>query len=104
MQFTAIGDRRRVWQIPYMRSDDSAVGAQHLAIDPATVPAGEERHHIGDVLGLAQPFHLRGFPLSCPDDGLSRFRYQATATTTSADEVSLLILRSRKRRNGRSTR
>ena len=35
-------------------SDDAAVGAQHLAVDPAAVGAGEEGDGVGDVLRLAE--------------------------------------------------
>ena len=41
------------------RSDDPAIGAQHLAVDPATVRSGEERHRVGDILGLAEPLQRR---------------------------------------------
>src|SRR5690349_17676547 len=36
------------------RSDNSAVGAQNLSVDPAAIRAGQEGNHTGDVLGLSQ--------------------------------------------------
>ena len=37
-----------------LQSDDAAVGAQHLAVDPAAIGAGEEGHGGGDVIGRAE--------------------------------------------------
>src|ERR1700722_14441736 len=39
-----------------MPSDDPAIGAQRLAVDPDAVRAGKEGDRGGDVLGLAEPF------------------------------------------------
>src|SRR5262245_31570486 len=48
-----IGVERRP---PYsLRSDGSAVGAQHLPVDPPAVGAGQEGDATGDILGRPQP-------------------------------------------------
>ena len=39
-----------------MGSDDPAIGAQRLAVDPDAVRAREEGDRSGDILGLAEPF------------------------------------------------
>ena len=43
-------------------SGHAAVGAQHLAVDPAAVRAGQEGHDAGDVVRLAQPLERLGQP------------------------------------------
>src|SRR5690242_2437101 len=42
------------------RSDHAAVGAQHLAVHPAAVRTGQERHHAGNVFRRAQALQRRG--------------------------------------------
>jgi hypothetical protein len=46
----------RGWYAWCFGSDDPAVDADGLAIDPAAVRASEEGDGGGDVFGLAQPF------------------------------------------------
>src|SRR4051812_46238379 len=48
-------------------SDDAAVGAERLAVDPAAVRAGEKRDHARDVVGLAEALERRSLR-ELPDD------------------------------------
>jgi hypothetical protein len=42
-----------------MGSDDPAIGAQRLAVDPGAVRTCEEGHRVGDILRLAETFQRR---------------------------------------------
>jgi len=43
-------------------SDDSAIGAQYLAVDPRTIGTGQEGDGVGDVGGLAQALERGEWP------------------------------------------
>src|ERR1700731_1376737 len=55
-------------------SDDPAVEAQRLAVDPASVGPGEKGDGCGNVFGLAEPFERR--ELRQPVDELRRLAVQ----------------------------
>ena len=55
-----IWDRDRVnFFVPLASSNDSTIGAQHLAIDPGTIRSGEESDGAGDVLWPAEALERR---------------------------------------------
>jgi hypothetical protein len=68
----------------YLGSDDSAVGAQRLAVDPGAVGAGEEGDGGGDVRRLAEALQ-RGELGEAVDDFL---RERRVALRTGGQDVT----------------
>src|SRR5271156_4057400 len=47
------------WSLKGCGSDDPAIGAQRLTVDPGAVRACEEGHRVGDILRVAETFQRR---------------------------------------------